>query len=82
MILFAGQQRINRYKKQIYGHGFRREGVGWLERVILKRALTYVKWIAGGNLLYDPGNPKLVLCDNIEEGNGEGGERVFVGAYV
>ena len=35
-------------------------------------ALTYVKWIAGGNLLYDPGNTKLVLCDNVEEGDGEG----------
>ena len=27
------------------------------------------------NLLYDAGNPKLVLCDNLEGSNGEGGSR-------
>ena len=27
------------------------------------------------NLLYDAGNPKLVLCDNLEGWNGEGGGR-------
>ena len=44
--------------------------------------LTYVKWIAGGNLLYDAGNPKLVLCDDLAEWDGEGGAGVDVGAYV
>ena len=28
--------------------------------------LPYVKLIASWNLLYDAGNPKLVLCDNPE----------------
>ena len=27
------------------------------------------------NLLYDAGNPKLVLCDNLKGWNGEGGGR-------
>ena len=44
--------------------------------------LTYVKWIVGGNLLYDAGNPKLLLCDDLKEGDGEGGAGVVVGAYV
>ena len=34
--------------------------------------LPYVKWIAGGNLLYDAGNPKLVLCANLERWDREG----------
>ena len=29
-----------------------------------------------GNLLYDVGNPKLVLCDKLEGWDGEGGGRV------
>ena len=28
--------------------------------------LPYVKWIAGGNLLNDTGNPKLVFCDDLK----------------
>ena len=34
--------------------------------------LTYVKQIASGNLLHDAGNPRLVLCDNLERWDGEG----------
>ena len=30
---------------------------------------------ASGNLLYDVGNPKLVLCDNPEGWAGEGDDR-------
>ena len=37
--------------------------------------LPYVKWVASGNLLYDVGNPNLVLCDNLERWDGEGGGR-------
>ena len=37
--------------------------------------LPYVKQIAGGHLLCDPGNPKLVLCDSLEGWDGEGGSR-------
>ena len=37
--------------------------------------LPYVKYMAGENLLYDTGNPKLVLCDNPEGWDGEGGLR-------
>ena len=29
-------------------------------------ALSYGKWIAGENFLYVEGNPKLVLCDDLE----------------
>ena len=37
--------------------------------------LPYVKQIASGSLLYDAGNPKPVLCDNLKECDGEGGGR-------
>ena len=37
--------------------------------------LPYVKLIASGNLLYDMGIPKSVLCDNLEGWDGEGGGR-------
>ena len=47
--------------------------MGQFERVVLKHALPYVKQITCGNLLYDAGNPKPVLCDNI--GGGVGGLR-------
>ena len=33
-----------------------KERVGPMERVTWKLILPYVKWIANGNLLYDPGN--------------------------
>ena len=36
--------------------------------------LSYVKYTASGNLLYDAGNPKL--CDNLEGWDGEGGLRI------
>ena len=32
-------------------------------------------YVSFWNLLYDAGNPKLVLCDNLEGCNGEGGSR-------
>ena len=35
----------------------------------------YVKQIASGNLLCDRGNPKLVLCDNLEGWDEERGLR-------
>ena len=37
--------------------------------------LPHIKQIASGNLLYDSGNPKLVLCDYLEVWEGEGGGR-------
>ena len=37
--------------------------------------LPYVKEIASGNLLHDAGSPNLVLCENLEGWDGEGGER-------
>ena len=39
-------------------------------------ALSYGKWIAGENFLYVEGNPKLVLCDDLEGWDEEGCERV------
>ena len=39
--------------------------------------------MASGNLLYDAGNPKPVLCDNLEGWKEEGGERgVQKGGYI
>ena len=43
-----------------------KETVGRTERVAVKHALPYVKQITCGNLLYDAGNPKVMLCDNLE----------------
>ena len=37
--------------------------------------LTYVQYMASENLLYDRATPKLVLCDNSEGWDGEGGLR-------
>ena len=37
--------------------------------------LTYVKWIASGNLLYDTGSSNSVLCDNLEGWDWVGGGR-------
>ena len=46
-----------------------------MERVTWKLALPYVKQIKSGSLMYDTGNPKPGLCDNLEGWDGEGGER-------
>ena len=35
--------------------------------------LPYVKYMASENLLYDTGNPKLVLYDHLAGWDGEGG---------
>ena len=37
--------------------------------------LAYIKWIGSGGLMYDSGNPKLVLCDSLEGWGAEGGGR-------
>ena len=37
--------------------------------------LLCIKWMASGNLLYDTGNPRSVLCDNLEGRDGEGDKR-------
>ena len=42
--------------------------------------LPQVKETASGNLLYDAGNPKLLLCDNLERWDGEGRGRE--GIYI
>ena len=38
--------------------------------------LPYVKQIGSGNLLFEAGSRKPVLCDNLEEGDGVGGGRL------
>ena len=38
--------------------------------------LPYVKQIASGNLPYDAGSSKLVLCDNLEGWDGREGTEV------
>ena len=42
-----------------------------MARVTWKFTLPYVKQIPNGNLLYDSGNSKLVLCNNLEGWDGE-----------
>ena len=49
----------------------RKERVGCMARVTWKFTLPYVKQIPNGNLLYDSGNSKLVLCNNLEGWDGE-----------
>ena len=47
--------------------------------------LTYVKWIASGNLLYDTGNSNLVPYDNLEGWDGvrwKGGSRGREHMYI
>ena len=74
MILCAGQQRSRRHKEQTFGHSRGRRG--WLiwENSIETYTFPYAKQIASGSLLYDSGNPKPVLCDNLERQDGEGCE--------
>ena len=64
MKLFAGQQWTHRHRKESYGHGGegigRKERVGCMERVTWKLPLTYVKYIASGNLLYGSENSNWV----------------------
>ena len=64
MILLVGQQR--RHKKQNFGHSGVGEGGMLWESIIGMYTLSYAKYIARGNSLYDTGNPKPVLCDNLE----------------
>ena len=40
-------------------------GMTW-ESSIETYTLPYIKYIAGGNLLYDAENPKQVFCNNLE----------------
>ena len=44
---------------------------------MIKHRNTYITTckIASGSLIYDAGNPKPVLCDNLEGKGGEGGVR-------
>ena len=54
--------------------GSKKGGMIWENSTETYR-LPYVKEIASGTLMYDTGNPKLVLCDNLEGWGGEGGGR-------
>ena len=62
------QSQIHRICK----YSQKKEWDGW-ESSIETNTLTYVKKTANGNLLYDAGNPKLVLCEDLEGWDGEGG---------
>ena len=42
------------------------ERVRCMERETRKLTLSYVNWIANGNLLYVSGNPNQGLCINLE----------------
>ena len=75
MILLAGQQRGQRH----FGHSESVRRWDDLGEQHWNVTLPYVKWIASVDSMYDPGNPKPVLCDNPEgldeEGSGEQGSR-------
>ena len=60
VILFAGQQRKRRHTEQTYGHSGEGEG-GKGDTGIETYILPFVKYTASGSLMYDAGNPKLVL---------------------
>ena len=74
MILFAEQQRRHKEKRLLDTVGEVKGGMMW-KSSIETYTLTYVKQIARGNWLYDSGNPKPVLCDDIEGWEGKGGSR-------
>ena len=62
----------NRLVETVRGEG----GTDWKSNIeIYINILSYVKCIAGGNLLYDVGSANLVLCDDTVEWDGMGGER-------
>ena len=65
-MLHAGEQRRHRCKEQSFGLIGR--GRGWMiwENSTETCTLPYVKQTASGSLMYDAGNPKLVLCLNLE----------------
>ena len=58
MNIFAGQQWRHRHREQTYGYSWQgeKERIGGMEKVTWKHTLTYVEWIASGNLLHDSGN--------------------------
>ena len=77
MNLFAGQQWRCRHREQTCGHsGGGAGGMDWKSNTETY-TLQYVKQIASGNLVYDTGNPKPVLCGDLEGWDGEGGGRGF-----
>ena len=75
-ILFAGQQKRCGHKEQTFGHVRKGEGRMIWESSTETYTLPYVKPLAGGNLLYDAGNPKPLLSDSQDwwEGAGSGKE--------
>ena len=80
MNVSAGQQGRCRHRKQTCGHSGGRRGRDELREQQETHILPYVKQIASGNSLCDAGSPKLVLCDNLEGWDGEGGGRRAQGA--
>ena len=73
MNLFAGQQWRCRHREPTCGHSRGGEGgMDWKSNTETY-TLQYVKQIASGNLVYDTGNPKPVLCDNLKGWDGVGG---------
>ena len=56
------------------GRGKEEGGMIW-ESSTETYTLPYVKQIKSGSLMYDTGNPKPGLCDNLEGWDGEGGGR-------
>ena len=54
--LFTGHSGETDIENRLMNMARGEERVRCMERVTWKLILPYVKWIANGNLLYDPGN--------------------------
>ena len=83
-ILLAGHQRRHKHKEQNLDTVREEEGAMTRKNSIETYTLPYVQVIASRNLIYDAGNPQLVLCYNLWSGveSYEEGEFKKEGTYV
>ena len=78
----GGTKNVKQQRRQTHNNrlldsvGEKEGGMIWENSTETYR-LPYVKEIASGTLMYDTGNPKLVLCDNLEGWGGEAGGNGF-----
>ena len=75
MILHAGSKGDTDIKNRLLDIVGKGEGGMIWENSIETYTLPYIKQIASGSLMYDTGNPKPVLWDNLQEWGREGGGR-------
>ena len=72
MSLFSGQRSRCRLKNRLRDTGQEGEGGMTWGNSTETYTLPYVKQIDSEDLMYDAGNQKLVLCDNLEGWGWEG----------